>query len=532
MVEDQATLRKGRSRASGPLTGARGCRLGAMAHVEFLQCELGHPHQAAHLAMCLFAHDLAAAGHTVGKTLVSPGALEEFCEGVPAEAELLVLDSIFTFEMIRTLKENSGLPVLVGGHNALQHVLRGPADYAVVGPGRTALSAFVGGKPHHEIPGLWFRDPLGRLDCGPPAPRPSLRTEVFPFVPQLDWSYLGPLRNPGSNLNEVSVVADFGCVWNRSILDSSDGAMNSYVGVEPRLPDVELSSRAADEIQRLMVAREGGCSFCVLRYSERRTESTDAVLPLVLDQIRHLDGQAAGISLQTEHPIPLLAPLLDSLEEAGLRPFDLVVRTIPWLLLKHQAELEHAIQRCGELGIRLQLTQVGFEAFDEISLLLFHKGLSPEDNRRAARLLTDLSEAYSPQTFLGTGGHGLIPLHPWTRPDDLRTNLEVCRADAPWLLPSLSPDRRVEIYAEWTPLFWKAQDWGLLRRTDHGFGWDWSFDSDDTGEVVAAWSALLSKRPNRKPLDAPEVLGQVLDIWEQEEDPGKRRKAYIQLRDG
>lgn len=509
-----------------------------MAHLTFLQCELEHRHQAPHLAMCLYAADLQRAGHRVDKAMVHPSALEEAAAATHPASQLLVLDSIFPFGMIRTLKEKTGLPVLVGGHNALQHMLRGPADFAIVGPGRAALSGLLAedhltrllnGEPATTLPGLWWRDRSGRLDCGgyPGASSASLAAELSPFLPDWDWDYFGPPRAPASNLRVPSVIADFGCVWNRSMLGDG-GTFQPYAQVLPRLPDVSMTSRSAAVLQSQFVDREGGCSFCVLRYSTRTSDKTEAVLASVVEQARvHLACGAHGLSLQTEHPLPFLAALLDALNAEGLCDGidELHIRTIPWLVLRHKDLLEEAILRSKALGIQLVLAQVGFEAFDPLSIELFHKGLSGEDNRAAARLLTELTEAYAPD-FAGTGGHGLIPLHPWTRPIDLRTNLDACREDAPWLLPAMHPSRRVEIYAEWTPLFWKAQDEGLLRATPEGFGWEWEFADEGTGEIVAATAAILAISGE----SAADVLQAVLDIWDSGAGPEKRRERYLKLR--
>lgn len=509
-----------------------------MAHVTFLQCELEHRHQAPHLAMCLYAADLKRAGHQVDKAMVHPSAIGAAAAATSPSSQLLVLDAIFPFGMISRLQQLTGLPVLVGGHNALQHMLRGPADFAIVGPGRQALSALLAGDnltrllrgdPPLDIPGLWWRGADGQLDCGghPASSGVSLHEELDPFTPDWDWDYFGPPRAPESNLRIPSVIADFGCVWNRSILEA-EGAHKPYAAVLPRLPDVAMTSRAAAVLQSEFIGREGGCSFCVLRYSKRATDKAEAVIASVVEQARvHLAHGAHGLSLQTEHPLAFLGALLDALDQAGLADAidELHIRTIPWLVLRHRDLLEESILRSKELGIQLVLAQVGFEAFDALSLEIFHKGLSGDENRAAARLLTELTEQHGPH-FLGTGGHGLIPLHPWTRPEDLRTNLAACRSDAPWLLPAMHPARRVELYAEWTPLFWKAQDEGLLRPAPEGFGWDWDFAEEGTGEIVAAAAAILATggQPSADVLDA------VLQIWESGEGPDARRESYLRLR--
>jgi len=494
-------------------------------NVVLLQCELEHRHQAPHLAGALFASDLRSAGHSVRCALVHPSALDEAVVRF-GDADLLLLDSIFPFALIRRLAQSTDARIVVGGHNALQHVLRGPAELALVGAARQTLPRLVrgleDGTPLAELPGLWFRAPDGTLDCGPSVPRTTPAEQVRPFTPDLHWEYLGPPRAPGSNLRVPSVVAELGCVWNRSAL----GGGSFYDGVEARRPDIDATPRATARLDDEFVGREGGCTFCTFRYLRGR-DQTQPTIELVLDQARVLvDAGARGLSLQTEHPLPWLGELLDALASAGLAGAldELHVRTIPWLLLRHEAELRHAISRARAHGIQLVLAQVGFEAFDPTTLAVYNKGLSVQENRSAARLLSELHDAETP-AFLGTGGHGLVPLHPWSTPEAVRANVAACRADAPWLLPSLTPFARIELYNEWTPLFWKASDAGLVRPDPDGFGWSWEYADPRMGELTAASASILARRGRPH-----EVMDAVASLLIEEPDPAARRQGYLALR--
>jgi hypothetical protein len=498
-----------------------------VARLLLLQCELEHRHQAPHVAMALFAADLRGAGHAVRCVLVHPSALDE----LDLDADLILLDSIFPFGLIARLRGRTDAPLLVGGHNALQHVLRGPATAALVGPARrtvpAAVAALLGGD-RAAVPGLWWREG-GVVDCGPPAPRRSPADEVLPFEPLHDWAYLGPPRAPGSNLRVPSIVAAMGCVWNRST-----AAEPFYAGVRARLPDLAMSDRARATLRSEFVDREGGCTFCTFRYTPPARHRAERGLALLLEQARAwVERGARGLSLQTEDPFPWLDGLLAGLEAEGLagRIQELHARTIPWLLLRHADGLRATLATCRRLGIHLVLGQIGFEAFDERSLAVYHKGISAADNRRAARTLAGI-EAEHPVAFSGTRGHGLIPLHPWTRPEDLLENLAALRADAPWLLPSLRPDRRLELYNEWTPLFWKAQDEGLLEPAPGRFGWDWRFADERTGEIVAVWGALLAEAREPRPGLSGELLSTLVRLREVEADPAARRRRYLELREG
>ncbi len=488
--------------------------------VALAQCELEHRHQAPHLAMCLFATDLRRDGHDVSCTLLHPTALDDWTERHAGAFDLLVLDSIFPFAFVERLAA-IGAPVVVGGHNALQHALRGPCDLAIVGPGRAALRRLVetlaaAGDPL-SVPGVWRRR-AGRVECGPDPGPMRLDAELEPFEPDLEWAYAGPPRAPESNLRVPSVVAAAGCVWNRSTL--GDGG--PYADVRPRLPDIAMSAEAERRL-RVEVEQEGGCTFCAFRYTAPSRGSLDRVLQ---QASALLQRGARGLSLQTEHPTPTLLPLLRGLHQRGLsdRVEELHARTIPWLLLEHRDALVEAIELAARLDVRLVMGQVGFEAFDDPTLGVYHKGLTAEQNRAAARLLGELSAEHP--GFIGTAGHGLIPLHPWSTPEDLLETIAACRADAPWLLHQVHPASRVEFYDEWTPLFWKAQDDDLLKLAPDRFGWDWTYADARTGEAMAVAGALLAEGAP----DSADVVEAVLRTLLDTPDPDERRQAWLSMR--
>lgn len=500
--------------------------------IALLQCELEHRHQAPHLAMCLYATDLRRDGHEVRCALVNPQGLDDAVAALTGRCDLVVLDSIFPFALIRRLRD-VGATTVVGGHNALQHALRGPADLAIVGAGRQPLRRLAGtleadGDPL-TVAGVWRRRGDGVLDCGPAPPRADLRAELLPFEPDLDWASFGPPRAPGSNLRVPSVVAALGCPWNRSVL--GDGG--AYEDVRPRLPEVAMTELARARVEQEFVRREGGCTFCVLRYTGPANLARQQALDLLERQADVLVGLGArGLSLQTEDPLLLVVPLLERLQARGTigRIDELHIRTMPSLLLRHADMLETAIEAAAARDVRLVLAQVGFEAFDELTLGAWHKGLSVEENLRAARLLGRLTAAHD--HFVGTVGHGMVPLHPWTTAASLRQTLDACRDDAPFLLPGVHPAARVELYDEWSPLFWRIQDDGLLREAPDRFGWDWDFADTDLAQAVAVAATLLRRAPTTGPHPGADALTAALNVLEQEPERARRADAWSRLLDG
>jgi len=86
----------------------------------------------------------------------------------------------------------------------------------------------------------------------------------------------------------------------------------------------------------------------------------------------------------------------------------------------------------------------------------------------------------------------MILLHPWTTLAGLRDNLSAVREDAPFLQEDLAPTSRLALYSEVLPLFWKAQDDGLVEPSDEEFGWQWRFSDPHVDELVRAWSEGLA----------------------------------------
>lgn len=462
----------------------------AAVRIAFLQCELEHPHQAPHLAMSLMVSDAARAGHAVRAGLVHPGHLHRCVAELRGSCDVLVLDSIFPLSQVSALRQGLGVPVVVGGHNAVQHALRGEAEVAISGPARGTLPevlvALAGEGALGTIPGTWFRKGA-ELDAGPPPRSFDLRMEIAPFSPWPTWSYWGPSRAPGSDLRLPSVVAETGCPWARPALGAGP-----FESVRKRLPEVRATRRAQAALQRLVDA-EGGCTFCTFRYVDRpQRPGADLVATLVEQARTWVELGARGLSVQSEHPLPFMPAFCAALKAEGLagRLDEVHVRTIPFLIDRHDEALLSAIEAARTAGFRLVLAQVGFECFDDAGLALFHKGGDGALHRRVARRLQELSHREAPW-FEGRHGHGFIPLHPYTTLSSLRENLDTCREVAPFLLGGWHPGRRVELYHEWGPLFWKLEDDGLLEEGAGPFHWSWRFQDPAVHALVTRWNARL-----------------------------------------
>ncbi|MBE9522774.1 MAG: hypothetical protein IME95_06240, partial [Proteobacteria bacterium] len=161
-----------------------------------------------------------------------------------------------------------------------------------------------------------------------------------------------------------------------------------------------------------------GCSFCDVAvdkgfYGQLDTET-------VVEQIRCLpettEGMKIPFELINENPIPGLPRLLQQTRESGIRlsQINLIVRA-DWFL-RGEKNLRRALVLARSLGVRILLSSVGFESFDDRILRNLNKGLNVETNLQAIHLMRQLKEKF-PQVwgYARSEGaiHGFIHPTPW-----------------------------------------------------------------------------------------------------------------------
>ena len=487
--------------------------------IGFFQFELSHPNNAPHIGMSLIAPDLKRDGHEVDACLVGARHVPDLLRRIADRGyDLVGLDSIFPIDVVNQIKEAfPELPVVVGGVNALALFLASAADLAVVGPGRVAIRslarAIESGGELDPVPNLYYRrgrhvpggegggaDSPGALAAGARA-RPidhtgrhrswNVEEEVLPYVPLLDWDYLGTGREPAANLRLLSIVPEFGCPYQQDALALPGfAALHKDDSPAEILPHLDLAPLAAAAMGAF-IANTGGCSFCVFRFQDYTLLDTGRTVDLLMTQVRHL-ARVAGVrefSIQTENPLRLLRPFLERLAADRVPVDRLAIRTMATILLAKADELRRALALAREHGTQIILQQIGFESFDQEQLDRFNKGISVADNRRAARLLTDLKAEFG-DTLEPFSGHGLILFDPWTTPESIGRNLGAIAADAPFLLPAIGVQSKLVFYDPFNPIFRLAQKEGLLVPSPHDYGWDFRFADPRTADFVQMVLAL------------------------------------------
>ncbi|MEJ2725041.1 MAG: hypothetical protein P8175_10440 [Deltaproteobacteria bacterium] len=172
-----------------------------------------------------------------------------------------------------------------------------------------------------------------------------------------------------------------------------------------------------------------GCSFCDV--------ATDkgfyGALPekTVLGQIRSLpetkEGRKIAFELINENAPPALPRLLALAQAEGfqLSQINLTLRA-DWLV-KGEPYLKSALRSARGMGIKILVTAVGFESFDDRILANLNKGVTVKTNLEAIRLMRRLKEEF-PDAWGYTreegAVHGFIHPTPWDTPTTMANTQE------------------------------------------------------------------------------------------------------------
>ena len=395
-------------------------------NILFLQLEI-IPNCPPHMGMCLFIDDLQIKGINCDAYIVNAHYVDEIIPVIEqGNYSLICLESIFTIDIINPILEQfPDIPILVGGVNALALLLHTDIRYAVVGPGRKAISVFIdqyfGARDLFAVPNLFFKDSTRILYSGKTV-HWNLKEELFPYHPFLDWRYIGPQRNPKASLNDVSIIAGTGCPYSNSTASSLDLNLKDTID---RL-GYTISDEALRRVDEIYNRKSHGCSFCIFQYQEYTSFSVKETVQLLLKQARYLfeTYQVTSFQIQTENPLPFLESFISALTEEGIPLQKISIRTRTNLLLTHKNELLKCLDMARDKDFRISVEQIGFESFYGADLLKFNKRVDTKINLEVLELLRNIKGEYGEHVSIDVG-HGIILFHPWTTLESIAENLKV-----------------------------------------------------------------------------------------------------------
>jgi hypothetical protein len=165
------------------------------------------------------------------------------------------------------------------------------------------------------------------------------------------------------------------------------------------------------------------------------------------------------------------------------------IRTRPDFLLKQQKKLYQALDMAQKYGFHFSIEEIGFETFVEEELSLFNKGVSVETNLKALACLRAIKNTYGEAVSIHVG-HGIILFHPWTTVKSMVTTLDVM-AQFTDVFPRFYPNR-LTLYSEFLPLFQRISTQGMIKKTDTGYGWDFSTVNPVAEKAFELYTILYS----------------------------------------
>lgn len=191
-----------------------------------------------------------------------------------------------------------------------------------------------------------------------------------------------------------------------------------------------------------------GCSFCDVAVDKGFHGSLDK--ETVLAQIQQLperdDGRKIPFELINENALLGLPGLLREVRARGilLSQINLTLRA-DWFL-RGEVFLKEALDLAKQMNIRILLSSMGFESFDDRILANLNKGLDVETNLTAIRLMRRIKEEFPDQWgYERSEGsvHGFIHPTPWDTLDTERNNKQTISLYA--LEKDILPDRSVPL---------------------------------------------------------------------------------------
>ena len=342
-------------------------------------------------------------------------------------------EDLFTFA--KELKDDGATTILAGPQADVDYLgekgwqnhphrfsgLRNNFTYALAGPAEQLVHLLEtlddGGWRKTE--GLLFHEEDGHITQNPRAAwdEQYLKAVTWDNLYRLDEERLTPLR-----ITTAQVLQQIGCPY---AARSGEVVLEypSFLKEREKLP-VRLPLK--------------GCSFCDVAIDKGFYGALS--METVTSQIQSLpevgDGRKIPFELINENPLPSLPRLLQEIKDQEIKvsQINLIMRA-DWFI-KGEMRLREALKQTDDMGVRILLTSIGFESFDDKILSSLNKGVTVEINLEAIRLMRQLKEDFRDcWGYSNAEGaiHGFIHPTPW---DTRETEMNTQRTIGMYALPN------------------------------------------------------------------------------------------------
>jgi len=329
------------------------------------------------------------------------------------------------FDFARELKNEGGITILAGpqagpdykGEVAWQtypHRFKGVSDhfsFAIHGPAQQIIPVLSAGfdSDLSKFEGVIFRDENGDI-----VETPSIQWDDK-FLSKVDWQTLYGLKDgcfEPISLTCAQILQQIGC---------PHAAKKRQISIDYPWQLSEKNSQPLFE-----TIDQNGCSFCDVAVDKGYMGGVNETA--VKQQIACLpegpDGRKIPFELINESPLSKLAgifDLADNLSEGPsgkLSQINLTLRAD--YLLKGIKPLEAVLKIAVKKNVRILLSSIGFESFDDTILKNLNKGVDTQTNLDAIKAIRQLKPKYPAHFgYLKEEGanHGFIHPTPWDNPD-------------------------------------------------------------------------------------------------------------------
>jgi hypothetical protein len=338
-------------------------------------------------------------GLVVVERLFDPAALDALRRARPDVRVLLVSWG--------DAQDAEGVDLVLGAHAGRdrgRRTRRSPSAGELVLAFEQLLAALAEGAALEGVPGLAFATSQGWQS----GPEPRSASLPRPFSIWLRWDDL--VHGPPPPRARIFVFGNSGCPYAR------DPAH------EPHYRGLALD---APGLSRL------GCAFCQAGgdYEKRPDEQ---VIDELLEQAEVFARAFPEVTervIVDQSPERFLPALIEGAAARGLRPGRWLFSARADAFLRDHGRLTQAIEAAARTGQRLEVFLSGFESFSDAELDRYNKGVTADELVRAVSAMRALARAHPDVfEFRRARGHSLLLWSPWTRPEDLRANVERFRA--------------------------------------------------------------------------------------------------------
>jgi hypothetical protein len=320
------------------------------------------------------------------------------------------------FGLARELKEDGAVTILAGpqagpdykgeiGWQTYPHRFRGLSDhfsFALHGPAQQIVPIMAAGFGDiSTFDGVLFRDDDDRVIENPSIPWDDH------YLSTVDWRTLHGLKGTAFEplpITTAQVLQQIGC---------PHAARRRRISIDY---PYRLNNNAAISID------QKGCSFCDVAadkgYMGRVDES--AVRGQLAGLPDHPDGRKIPFELINENPLFRLAGLIEMADALSIKLSQINLTLRADYLLKGLHLLESVLKTARRKDIRILLSSIGFESFDDTILKNLNKGVSRQINLDAIRAIRELKPKFPAHFgYLKEEGanHGFIHPTPWDNPE-------------------------------------------------------------------------------------------------------------------